>query len=184
MASLAGVLGANLASTDGRSLEHVVGALLADRGWWIALAESCTGGLTASRLTDIAGSSAYVERGVVTYSNRAKTELLGVPEALLVEHGAVSEPVATAMAQGIRARAGVDIGVGITGIAGPGGGTETKPVGMVCVAVDGPSGSRVTTQRFPGARTQVKTFASGSALDMIRRYLIGDTSPPDWVRRA
>ena len=184
VAALAGVLGADLASRDGGSLEQVVGGQLQARGWWIAIAESCTGGLMASRLTDVPGSSAYVERGVVTYSNRAKTELLGVTDTLIAAHGAVSEPVAAAMARGVRERAGVDIGVGITGIAGPDGGSDAKPVGMVCIAVDGPGGSRVMTHRFPGGRTQVKTFASTAALDMVRRYLLGDTSTPDWARRA
>jgi nicotinamide-nucleotide amidase len=181
--ALARVLGPDLASRDGQSLEQVVGAQLQARGWCIALAESCTGGLVTSRLTDVAGSSAYVERAVVTYSNRAKTALLGVPEALIAEHGAVSEAVAAAMARGVRERAGVELGVGVTGIAGPGGGSDAKPVGTVCIAVDGPAGARVTTQRFPGGRTQVKTFASGSALDMVRRYLLGDASTPDWARR-
>ena len=105
-------LGADLVSTDGTTLEAVVGDLLRARGWWVALAESCTGGLATSRLTDIPGSSDYVERSVVAYSNRAKIELLDVPEALIAEHGAVSEPVALAMAAGIRKRAGVNVGVG------------------------------------------------------------------------
>jgi nicotinamide-nucleotide amidase len=110
-----------LYSTDGRSLEGVVGDLLRQHTMTIAVAESCTGGLLASRLTDVPGSSDYVERGVVCYSNRSKTELAGVPAALIAEHGAVSEPVATALAEGIRSRAGTNIGIGITGIAGPGG---------------------------------------------------------------
>ena len=122
-------------SIDGRPLEAVVGDLLRERGMTIAVAESCTGGLLASRLTDVPGSSDYVDRGVVCYSNRAKTELLGVPEALIAEHGAVSEPVARAMAEAIRARARTNVGIGITGIAGPGGGTPEKPVGTVAIAV-------------------------------------------------
>ena len=125
-------------STDGTPLEAVVGHLLRARGWWVAFAESCTGGLATSRLTDVPGSSDYVERSVVAYSNRAKIELLDVPEALIEEHGAVSEAGgARRWPTGIRTRAGVDVGVGITGIAGPGGGTEQKPVGTVCIAVDG-----------------------------------------------
>jgi nicotinamide-nucleotide amidase len=171
VAQLAAVLGADLVSSEGTTLEAVVGSLLRSRGWWVALAESCTGGLATSRLTDVPGSSAYVERSVVAYSNRAKIELLGVPEALIQEHGAVSEPVALAMAAGIRQRAGVQVGVAITGIAGPGGGTEQKPVGTVCIAVDsGPS--RVRTFRFPGGREMVKTMSANWAIDMLRRHLL------------
>jgi nicotinamide-nucleotide amidase len=171
VAELAGAHGQDLVSTDGALLEAVVGDLLRTRGWWVAFAESCTGGLATSRMTDIPGSSAYVERSVVAYSNRAKTELLGVPAELLAEHGAVSEPVALAMAAGIRKRAGVDVGVGITGIAGPGGGTEQKPVGTVCIAVDGGE-SKVRTFRFPGGRDMVKTMSANWAIDMLRRFLI------------
>jgi len=132
-------------------------------------------------MTDIPGSSAYVERSVVVYSNRAKCELLDVPEQLIAEHGAVSEPVALAMAAGIRKRAGVNIGVAITGIAGPGGGSEQKPVGTVCIAVDGLSAgasakaggeARVRTFRFPGGREMVKAMSANWAIDMLRRYLI------------
>ncbi len=171
VAALVAVLGADLVSVDGTPLEAVVGQLLRARGWWVAFAESCTGGLATSRLTDVPGSSDYVERAVVAYSNRAKTELLDVPEALIAEHGAVSEPVALAMAAGIRKRAGVDVGVGITGIAGPGGGTEQKPVGTVCIAVDGRT-SRVRTFRFPGGREVVKAMAANWAIDMLRRSLL------------
>jgi nicotinamide-nucleotide amidase len=167
---LTGVLGQDLVSTDGRVLEEVVGDLLRQRGWWVAFAESCTGGLATSRMTDVPGSSAYVERSVVAYSNKAKVELLDVPEALIAEHGAVSEPVALAMAAGIRKRAGVNIGVGITGIAGPGGGTEQKPVGTVCIAVDGGE-AQVRTFRFPGGRDVVKAMSANWAIDMLRRYL-------------
>jgi nicotinamide-nucleotide amidase len=175
------VLGADLVSTDGAAIEAVTGDLLKARGWWVAFAESCTGGLATSRMTDVPGSSAYVERSIVAYSNRAKIELLDVPEALIAEHGAVSEPVALAMAAGIRKRTGVNVGVGITGIAGPGGGTEQKPVGTVCIAVDGlPAGAsakaegepRVRTFRFPGGREMVKAMSATWAIDMLRRYLI------------
>lgn len=168
---LSTALGPDLVSTDGAALEAVVGDLLRARGWWVAFAESCTGGLATSRMTDIPGSSGYVERSVIAYSNRAKTELLDVPESLIAEHGAVSEPVALAMAAGIRRRAGVDVGVGITGIAGPGGGSEQKPVGTVCIAVDG-SDSKVRTFRFPGGREMVKAMSANWAIDMLRRYLI------------
>ncbi|HEY6210823.1 MAG TPA: competence/damage-inducible protein A, partial [Vicinamibacterales bacterium] len=117
------VMGLYVYSTDGRAMEEILGEMLVGRKLWIAVAESCTGGLIASRLTDVPGSSRYVERGVVSYSNAAKTELLGVSEEMIRMHGAVSEPVATAMAEGIRARARTDIGVGVTGVAGPDGGT-------------------------------------------------------------
>ena len=123
-------------------------------------------------MTDVPGSSDYVERSIVAYSNRAKIELLDVPEDLIKEHGAVSEPVALAMAAGIRKRAGVNVGVAITGIAGPGGGTEQKPVGTVCIAVDGGTGPKVRTFRFPGGREMVKAMSANWAIDMLRRFLI------------
>jgi nicotinamide-nucleotide amidase len=173
VAEVTGVLGADLVSTDGAVLEAVVGDLLRARGWWVAFAESCTGGLATSRMTDVPGSSAYVERSIVAYSNRAKIELLDVPEPLIAEHGAVSEPVALAMAAGIRKRTGVNVGVGITGIAGPGGGSEHKPVGTVCIAVDGPE-SNVRTFRFPGGREMVKAMSANWAIDMLRRHLINE----------
>jgi competence/damage-inducible protein CinA-like protein len=181
VAELAQALGADLVSTEGTALEAVVGQLLRERGWSVAFAESCTGGLATSRMTDVPGSSEYVERSIVAYSNRAKIELLDVPAQLIAEHGAVSEPVALAMAAGIRKRAGVNIGVGITGIAGPGGGSEQKPVGTVCIAVDGSSTaapakaggeSKVRTFRFPGGRDMVKAMSANWAIDMLRRYLI------------
>lgn len=165
------VLGDAVFSTDGRPLEQVVGDMLRARFWRMATAESCTGGLTASRLTDVAGSSDYVERGVVCYSNRSKTDLLGVPDDLIERHGAVSEEVGLAMAEGIRETSGVEVGVGITGIAGPGGGSEQKPVGTVVVAVAFPGGTRVRRFLFLGARAQVKFQASQAALDMVRRAL-------------
>lgn len=171
MSSMLAVVGADVYSVDGRPLEQVVGEALRARGWRVATAESCTGGLLASRLTDVAGSSDYVERGVVCYSNRAKTELLGVPEETLRDHGAVSEPVGVAMAVGMRERAGVEIAVGITGIAGPGGGTDQKPVGTVVIAVSSPRGTDVRRFLFPGGRAQVKFQASQAALNMIRRVL-------------
>ncbi|HVB39091.1 MAG TPA: competence/damage-inducible protein A [Vicinamibacterales bacterium] len=171
VAELRDALGDAVFSVDGRSIEQVVGDLLRAAGLWIATAESCTGGLMASRLTDVPGSSEYVERGVVCYSNRAKVELLGVPEALIAGQGAVSEPVAQAMARGIRDRARVDIGVGITGVAGPGGGTEAKPVGTVAVAAVVREREMVKTFRFIGAREQVKYQAAQAGLDMVRRML-------------
>jgi len=171
VAQTVAILGADVYSTDGRLLEAVVGDLLVERGLRIGVAESCTGGLIASRLTDIPGSSRYVDQAVVVYSNEAKTELLGVPPDLLREHGAVSEPAALAMAQGIKARARAGIGVGVTGIAGPTGGTQEKPVGTVVVSAVTDAESRVRTFRFFGEREQVKFQASQSALDMVRRML-------------
>src|SRR5262249_20938828 len=135
-------------------------------------AESCTGGLFLSRLTDVPGSSAYVLGGAVTYSNEAKTTLAGVPPDLIAAHGAVSEPVAVALAEGIRERLGSALGIGITGIAGPGGGTPTKPVGTVAIALArGAEGVRVRTFSLLGGREQIKFQASQAALDMIRRTL-------------
>ena len=171
VAQTVAILGADVYSTDGRLLEAVVGDLLVERGLRIGVAESCTGGLIASRLTDISGSSRYVDQAVVVYSNEAKTELLGVPPDLLREHGAVSEPAALAMAQGIKARARAGIGVGVTGIAGPTGGTQEKPVGTVVVSAVTDAESRVRTFRFFGEREQVKFQASQAALDMVRRML-------------
>ena len=164
-------LGDAVYSVDGRPLEAVVGELLRARHATIAVAESCTGGLLASRLTDVPGSSDYVERGAVCYSNRAKTEWLGVTEALLARHGAVSEQVAEAMAAGIRSRAGVTVGVGVTGIAGPGGGTAEKPVGTVAIAVQTDDDARVRTFQFTGGREMVKFQASQAALNLVRLLL-------------
>jgi nicotinamide-nucleotide amidase len=169
---LVAVLRPHVYSVDGRSLEQVVGDLLRARGLRVATAESCTGGFVASRLTDVPGSSDYVDAGAVTYSNRSKVDILGVPEALIQEHGAVSEPVAIAMARGIRTRTAADVTVGITGIAGPGGGSDAKPVGTVAVAIIGPDGAVAShTWRLPGDRQQVKFQASQATLDLIRRTL-------------
>jgi len=176
-------LGPAVYSTDGRALEVVVGDLLRERKMTIAVAESCTGGLLTSRLTDVPGSSDYVERGVVCYSNRSKTDLAGVPEALMQAHGAVSEPVAQAMAEGIRARAGTNIGVGITGIAGPGGGSAEKPVGTVVVAVVVDAESRVRTFQFVGGREMVKFQAAQSALNMTRLMVTRVQAGREWAER-
>jgi nicotinamide-nucleotide amidase len=159
-------------SADGRTLEAIVGDLLRAGSLTVATAESCTGGLLMSRLTDVPGSSAYVDRGFVCYSNRAKVEWLGVPEALIDEHGAVSEAVARAMAEGVRARAGTDIGIGVTGIAGPGGGTPAKPVGTVAICVATRDRVPVRTFRLHGDREMVKYQATQAALDMTRRLLM------------
>jgi nicotinamide-nucleotide amidase len=173
--ALAHALGNVVFSTDGRFLEEVVGDLLKARRLTIAAAESCTGGLLMSRLTDVPGSSAYVRGGVVVYSNDLKTTLVDVPAASIGAHGAVSEPVALAMAEGARSRTGAHIGVGITGIAGPEGGTPEKPVGTVAIAVVAPeSASHVRTFSFPGGRAQVKHQATQAAMDMVRRVVNGE----------
>ena len=168
------VFGPDAFSTDGATLEVVVGRLLQERGLRVAVAESCTGGMVSARLSDVAGCSAYFDRAVVTYSNASKRDLLGVPAETIDEHGAVSEPVAVAMAEGVRARAGADVGVSVTGIAGPSGGSDLKPVGTVVFAVSGPGdATRVRTALFPGSRAQIRTFAAQAALDHLRRALIG-----------
>jgi nicotinamide-nucleotide amidase len=169
---IVGVMGLDIVSLHGASLEAVVGDLLKAKGWRIAMGESCTGGLATTLLTDVAGSSAYVDRTVVAYSNESKIELLGVPASLIEAHGAVSEPVAEAMARGARDRSRVDVGVGITGIAGPGGGTPEKPVGTVCIAAVAGPATRVRTLRFPGDREMVRALSATLALDMVRRMLL------------
>jgi nicotinamide-nucleotide amidase len=165
-------LGSAVYSVDGRPLEAVVGDLLRQAHWTIAAAESCTGGLLMSRLTDVPGSSDYVDRGVVCYSDRAKVEMLNVPVALISQHGAVSEPVARAMAEGIRAIAASDVGIGITGIAGPGGGSAEKPVGTVAIAVAARDEIRVRTFRFFGGREMVKYQSAQAAMNMLRLLLL------------
>ena len=157
-------------------MEEVVGDLLKARGYTIAAAESCTGGLFTSRLTDVAGSSAYVRASVVAYANEDKTALLGVPADLLNTHGAVSEPVAVAMAEGIRDRTGADVAVAITGIAGPGGGSPGKPVGTVVIAVIAPGQpAYVRTYAFLGGRAMVKFQSAQAAMDRVRRMLASGT---------
>ena len=169
---LQGELGSAVYSVDGRPLEAVVGDLLRQAHWTIAAAESCTGGMLMSRLTDVPGSSDYVDRGVVCYSDRAKVELLNVPAALISQHGAVSEPVARAMAEGIRAAAACDVGIGITGIAGPGGGSAEKPVGTVAIAVATRDEVRVRTFRFFGGRELVKFQSAQAAMNMLRLMML------------
>jgi nicotinamide-nucleotide amidase len=164
-------LGTDCYGTDAETLEEVVGRALLERGLTVSVAESCTGGLLGHRLTSIAGSSRYFERGVIVYSNEAKQALLGVPEAVLRAHGAVSGPCAEAMARGICEASGSPCGLSVTGIAGPGGGTPTKPVGTVFIglAVVGAVTSR--RFRFTGDRASVKWQSSQMALDMLRRRL-------------
>jgi nicotinamide-nucleotide amidase len=165
-----------LFSTDGSTIDEQVAGLLRSRGWTIATAESCTGGLLAGRLTDLAGSSDYVLGGLVVYSNEAKTALAGVPADLVARVGAVSVEVAEALADGARARVVADVGVGITGVAGPGGGTETKPVGLVCFSVAGPDGRRITrSTRLPGGRGDVRDRSTTVAMHLIRRLLRDET---------
>jgi nicotinamide-nucleotide amidase len=141
-------------------------ALLA-KGWQLAVAESCTGGLIAAACTDLAGSSAWFERGFVTYSNAAKTQMLGVPETLLAQHGAVSEPVAAAMAQGALQRSHANLAASVTGIAGPSGATSGKPVGMVCFGFATVAGVSVVTKQFSGDRAAVRQQAVDYALDQL-----------------
>ena len=159
-------------SRNGESLEQIVGYWLQMRGATLAVAESCTGGLLAERITSINGSSRYFLGGAVVYSNRLKTELAGVPAEMIERHGAVSREVAAALAEGIRYRCESTFGVGITGVAGPGGGTAEKPVGLVFHAVAGDTGTEVVQRNFPGDRKRIRRFASTMALDMIRKKLM------------
>jgi len=159
-------------SRDGQSLEQIVGYWLQMRASTIAVAESCTGGLLAERITSVAGSSRYFLGGAVVYSNALKTELAGVPAEMIERHGAVSREVAAALAEGIRYRCESTLGVGITGVAGPGGGTAEKPVGLVFHAVSGDRGTEVIPRNYPGDRKRIRRFASTMALDMVRRKLM------------
>ena len=172
-AALREALPGRIFSEDGRELPHVVVDLLRERRLTLALAESCTGGLLSARLTDVPGASAVLERAFVTYANRAKVEEIGVDPARLERHGAVSEETAAAMAAGAMKAAGVDVGVGITGIAGPDGGTDEKPVGLVFVATCGAAGTQVRRSIFPGGRERVRYQATQVALEMLRRGLLG-----------
>ena len=159
-------------SRDGQSLEQIVGYWLQMRNATLAVAESCTGGLLAERFTSIAGSSRYFLGGTVVYSNAMKTELAGVPSDMIERHGAVSREVAAALAEGIRYRCESTLGVGITGVAGPGGGSTEKPVGLVFHAVASDSGTEVIQRNYPGDRKRIRRFASTMALDMVRRKLM------------
>ncbi len=165
-------LGNAIYGVNDQTLEQAVMELLWAKGATVAVAESCTGGLIGHRLTEVPGSSRAMIGGVVAYSNELKVRLLGVPEAVLQEHGAVSEPTACAMAEGIRRLTGADYGIGTTGIAGPTGGTAEKPVGLVYIAVATPSGTRVREHRFLGRRSEIKWRASQAALVMLREELL------------
>ena len=159
-------------SEDGRSLEEVVAHELTINNATIAAAESCTGGLLAQRLTSIAGSSSYFLGGVVCYSNELKTVWAGVPPELILAKGAVSAEVAVALAEGIRRHVGSTLGLGITGIAGPGGGSEEKPVGTVHVAIAHATGTQARAARFPGDREAIRWHASQLALDLVRLHFL------------
>jgi nicotinamide-nucleotide amidase len=165
-----------LFSTDGDTVDAQVAQMLRKRRWTIGVAESCTGGELTARLTGPAGASEYVQGGMVVYANDAKVALAGVDRKLIDEHGAVSEPLARALAQGARARMAADVGVGVTGVAGPGGGTERKPVGLVWLSVAGPEGASITRSvNLPGSRADIRDRAGTVSLHMVRRLLLGES---------
>jgi competence/damage-inducible protein CinA-like protein len=165
-------LGNAIFAFRGEKMEEVIGLKLAVGGYTLAVAESCTGGLLAERLTEVPGSSKYFIEGVVTYSNESKTRLLGVEPILLLEHGAVSGPVAEAMSEGMRNRAATDFALSITGIAGPDGGTEEKPVGTVFIAISSEAGTEHRRLKVPGDRNLIRWRATQAAMDLLRRRLI------------
>jgi len=165
------VLGDDVAGRDVSGLAEVVLVLLRDQGSTLATAESCTGGLVSEWLTEVPGSSEVLLGGVVSYSNQAKEDFLDVPQAMLVEHGAVSDPVAQAMALGARGRFGADWGLGVTGIAGPTGGTADKPVGLVHWSVAGPQGVAAQHRIFSGERSVVRRWSANAVLDLLRRSI-------------
>ena len=159
---------------DEVGLELCIGQLLRQQGLTLSVAESCTGGLVSHRITDVPGSSDYYRGGVVAYSDRAKATLLGVPGRVLQEHGAVSEPVALAMAEGARERFGADLAVSTTGIAGPGGGSDEKPVGLVWVGFSDVGESTAQVFEFPLDRARHRMATAQVALDWVRRALLGE----------
>jgi nicotinamide-nucleotide amidase len=165
-------LGDAIFAFRGEQMEEVVGLRLAVNGFTLAVAESCTGGLVAHRLTEVPGSSNYFMEGVVTYSNEAKTRLLGVPSELIERHGAVSAEVAEAMAEGVKRRAATDFGLSVTGVAGPGGGTPEKPVGLVYISLADDAHTEHRRVMLPGDRHLIRWRASQAALDLLRRRLI------------
>jgi nicotinamide-nucleotide amidase len=165
-------LGENLFSTSGETIEEVVARELQQHQATIATAESCTGGMVAARLTNVPGSSTYFLGGSVTYSNDLKTAWADVPPSLIESKGAVSAEVATALATGIRKRTGATVGIGITGIAGPGGGTPDKPVGLVHIGLADERGTKERAYRFPGDRDRIRLQATVAALDMVRRHFL------------
>jgi nicotinamide-nucleotide amidase len=159
-------------STQGENLEQIVGYFLGMREATLAVAESCTGGMLAERITSVPGSSRYFLGGAVVYDNSLKTSLADVPPLMIAEHGAVSSQVAAALAEGIRKRCHATLGVGITGVAGPGGGTEEKPVGLVFAALADENHTEVMERKFPGDRDRIRHWATQMALDMVRRKLM------------
>jgi nicotinamide-nucleotide amidase len=165
-------MGDAIFSRKGETLEQIVSYQLQMRGLTLAAAESCTGGMLAERITSLSGSSRYFLGGVVVYSNELKTQFAGVPKELIDRHGAVSREVAKALAEGIRKRCLASYGVGITGVAGPAGGTEQKPVGLVYIALAGEEGTQVVERNFPGDRANIRRFSTEQALEMIRRALL------------
>ena len=166
------IFGVRIFGFDDDTLEGVIGRLLTERKETVSTAESCTGGLLSQRITDVAGSSAYFMSGVVSYTANAKIELVGVHPEIIQAHGEVSEPVAIALAKGIRERFNTTYGVGITGIAGPSGGSEEKPVGTVHVAVASADRHEHRKLFWPGARSHVRWFSTQSALDLLRRFIL------------
>ena len=162
----------HLYSSKGESLEQIVGYYLMMRSATLAVAESCTGGLLSQRITQVAGSSRYFLGGAITYANELKTLYASVPPAMIEEYGAVSKQVANAMAEGIRNETGATVGVGITGVAGPGGGTEEKPVGLVYISVSDGQKTEALERKFPGDRDRIRLYATQQALDLIRRRLM------------
>ena len=165
-------LGDAVYSAKGETLEQIVGYYLQMRNATLAVAESCTGGLIAERITNVPGSSRYFLGGAVVYSNELKTKFAGVPAGVIAKRGAVSSEVAAALAEGIRDRTGATIGLAVTGVAGPGGGTPEKPVGLVYLAVAGEHGTEVVERKFPGDRQRIRSFAAQHALDLVRRRLM------------
>src|SRR5579864_2593251 len=159
-------------STHGENLEQIVGYYLQMRGLNLSVAESCTGGMISQRITSVSGSSRYFVGGAVVYDNSLKTSLADVPPLMIKEHGAVSREVAMALAEGIRKRCKTSLGVGVTGVAGPTGGTEEKPVGLVFHAVADGNSTEVVERHFPGDRDMIRQWATTQALDMIRRKLM------------
>jgi len=165
-------LGDLVFSDNGDSMERIVGYYLQMRGATLAAAESCTGGLLGERITSVSGSSRYFVGGAIVYSNRLKTALAGVPAELIEKHGAVSREVAAALSEGIRQRCEATLGLGITGVAGPDGGTAEKPVGLVFHALTSETGTEVVERKFAGDRKRIRWFATQQALDMVRRKLM------------
>ena len=165
-------LGDHVFSDNGESMEQIVGYYLQMRNATLAVAESCTGGLLGQRITSVSGSSRYFVGGAIVYSNELKTSMAGVPAEMIENYGAVSREVAVALAEGIRTRCAATLGLGVTGVAGPTGGTAEKPVGLVFHALASDSGTEVIERKFPGDRKRIRWFASQQALDMVRRKLM------------